>query len=382
MWLQQSPSWLRWILIAAFFATGCSQTAATPKTIETEHYTINTINVADGLSYPWGLAFLPDGTMIVSERVGALRLVTPDGTVQPPLTGVPRVAAVGQGGMLDVALDPNFTASEQIFFSYSEAADGGYGTAVASARLDIDGNRLVDVKVIFRQLPKSRGGVHFGSRLVFANDGTLFITIGDRGQRDQVQDFQINRGQVIRVNKDGSIPDDNPFVGAAGYRPEVWSYGHRNPQGAALHPTTGDIWTSEHGPAGGDEINLPRRGGNHGWPVIGYGRHYSGNQIGVGHSQQGLEQPAYYWDPSIAPAGMSFYRGDKFPKWRDSLFVGALKYQLVSRLSLKGNDVVGEERILQELDVRIRNVQEGPDGYLYILTDSRNGQIIRLEPAP
>ena len=299
----------------------------------------------------------------------------------PPLRGVPKVRAYGQGGMLDVILDPDFARNNTIFFSFSEPGDGGAGTAVGRAVLDIAGNRITSVKVIWRQAPKSSGGRHFGSRLVISRDGRLFITIGDRGERSRVQDFTINRGQVIRINRDGSIPEDNPFVGKPGRRPEVWSYGHRNPQGAALHPETGKLWIHEHGARGGDEVNIPLPGRNYGWPVIAYGRHYWGGRIGVGTARAGLEQPVYYWDPSIAPSGMAFYTGDKYPGWKGSLFVGALRFQLLARLTLNGEKVVREERLLTGLNERIRDVRQGPDGYLYLLTDSGDGRILRLEPA-
>ena len=246
--------------------------------------------------------------------------------------------------------------------SYAEPGPGGAGTAVARARLDAAGNRLVNTRVIFRQTPKSSGGRHFGSRLVFGPDGRLFITVGERGQRHRAQDFAINRGNVVRINSDGSIPPDNPFVVRRGYRPEVWSYGHRNPQGAARHPTTGKLWIHEHGAKGGDEINVPLAGRNYGWPVIAYGRHYTGGEIGVGTHGPGMEQPLYYWDPSIAPSGMAFYTGDKFPKWRGNLFVGALKFRLLVRLVLDGEKVIREERLLEGLGERIRDVHQGPDG--------------------
>ena len=235
--------------------------------------------------------------------------------------------------------------------------------------------------MIWWQVPKTSGGRHFGSRLVIARDGRLFITVGERGQRNRAQDFTINRGNVIRINRDGSIPKDNPFVGRKGYRPEVWSYGHRNPQGAALHPVTGKLWVHEHGARGGDEINIPQAGKNYGWPIIAYGRHYWGGRIGVGTARAGFEQPIYYWDPSIAPSGMAFYTGDKFPAWRGNLFVGALKFRLLVRLTLRGEKVVKEERLLQGLNERIRDVRQGPDGYIYLLTDSGDGRILRVEPA-
>ncbi len=346
-----------------------------------EHYQLRVVTVASGLHAPWGLAFLPGGGMLVTERDGAVRLIGQDGRAAPPLKGAPKVRASGQGGMLDVALDPQFSQNKLVYLSYAEPGEGGAGTAVARSRLDISGNRLTDLQIIFRQTPKSGGGRHFGSRLVFSRDGNLFITVGERGQRDRTQDFTINRGQVIRIRPDGTIPPGNPFTGRAGYRPEVWSYGHRNPQGAALHPMTGRLWIHEHGARGGDEINIPRPGRNYGWPVIAFGRHYSGGKIGVGTHKEGMEQPIYYWDPSIAPSGMAFYAGDRFPKWHGNLFVGALKFRLLVRLVLDGESVVKEERILDGLNERIRDVRQGPDGYLYLLTDSNDGRILRIEPA-
>ncbi len=368
------------IFAAILFVLAVKPTAAA-ETLDSEHYRLRVVTVVSGLRSPWGLAFLPDGGMIVTERDGAVRLVSRQGRLAPPLAGAPEVFASGQGGMLDVALDPNFQSNKLIYLSYAEPGEGGAGTAVARARLDAAGNRLDGLRVIFRQLPKSHGGQHFGSRLVFARDGKLFITIGERGQRRLTQDFSINRGQVIRINPDGTVPEDNPFVGRPGYRSEVWSYGHRNPQGAALHPDTGKLWIHEHGARGGDEINLPDAGKNYGWPVIAYGRHYSGEKIGVGSHKAGLEQPLYYWDPSIAPSGMAFYTGAAFPKWRGNLFVGALKFRLVARLTLDGEKVVAEERILDGLGQRIRDVRQGPDGLLYLLTDSGDGKILRVEPA-
>ncbi len=366
-------------LAAAVFAstTACGIAA---ETYRSEHYRLRVVTVADGLRYPWGLAFLPDGRMIVTERPGRIRIVAQTGRLSPPLAGAPEVYASGQGGMLDIALDPNFQASGLVFISYAEPGPGGAGTAVARAKLDLAGNRLTQFAVIFRQVPKTGGGRHFGSRLVFGRDGRLFVTLGERGERDRAQDPSINRGQVIRIEPDGAIPADNPFVGKAGFRPEIWSWGHRNPQGAALHPDTAKLWTNEHGARGGDEVNIPEAGRNYGWPVIAYGRHYFGGRIGRGTHGPGLEQPIYYWDPSIAPSGMAFYTGDKFPKWRGNLLVGALKFQLVARLTLDGERVVGEERILEDLDERIRDVRQGPDGYIYLLTDSGDGRILRLEP--
>jgi glucose/arabinose dehydrogenase len=368
------------IALVAIFAVFAIHPAYA-QTFETEHYDVKLSVVADGLDHPWGMAFLPDGAILVTERdPGTIRIVEKGGAVRPPLTGTPEAYTSGQGGMLDVAIDPDFADNRLIYFSYAEPGDGGAGTAVARGRLERDANAVKDVRVIFRQHPKTGGGRHFGSRLVFSPHGHLYITVGERGERDRTQDFTINRGQVIRINRDGSIPDDNPFVGRDGYRPETWSVGHRNPQGAARHPDTGMLWINEHGARGGDEVNIPRAGRNYGWPVISYGVHYSGLSIGEGTHKAGMEQPVHYWDPSIAPSGMAFYTGDKFPKWKGNALVGALKFRLLSRLVLDGEKVVGEERILRGLNKRIRAVVDGPDGYPYILVDHDPGQIIRLEP--
>ncbi len=364
--------------IAAIAATGIAEPAAA-ETLRSEHYRIRLVTVATGLNHPWSLAFLPDKRMLVTEREGALRIVTPDGKISEPVKGVPKVFARGQGGLLDVILDPDFVKNRVIYLSYAEPGEDGGGTAVARAVLD--GIRLTGLKVLFRQQPKYGGGKHFGSRLVIARDGTLFITVGERGERARAQDPKVNRGQVVRINRDGTIPKDNPFVGKAGHRPEIWSFGHRNPQGAALHPVTGKLWIHEHGARGGDEINVPLPGRNYGWPIIAYGRHYWGGKIGVGTKKAGMEQPIYYWDPSIAPSGMAFYTGDKFPKWKGNLFVGALAFKLVARLVLSGEKVVKEERLLKQLGARIRDVRQGPDGYLWVLTDASDGRLIRLEPA-
>lgn len=345
---------------------------------DTDHHRVRVVTIVPELENPWGLAFLPDGRMLVTERAGRLRYVDGRGNVSKPLAGVPEVFARGQGGLLDVALDPDFSDNRLVYLSYAEPGKGGGGTAAGRGRLKE--NRLEDFKVIFRQLPKANTKVHFGSRLVFSRDGKLFITIGERGQRERAQDFSIHRGQVIRIMPDGSVPEDNPFAGRQGYRPETWSHGHRNPQGAALHPATGRLWTVEHGARGGDEINIPQKGRNYGWPVISYGRHYSGLKIGVGTHKEGMEQPVYYWDPSIAPSGMTFYTGDRFPAWKGNLLVGALKGQMLVRLELADEKVVNEERMLLGLKERIRDVRQGPDGLIYLLTDNSNGRILRLEP--
>jgi glucose/arabinose dehydrogenase len=336
--------------------------------------------VAQGLSHPWGLAFLPDGRMLVTERPGRLRIVGRDGTLSEPLGGVPPVYAQGQGGLLDVALDPGFGENALVYLTYAEPDAGGKaGTAVARGRLRE--GRLDDVRVIWRQQPKAGGGSHFGSRLVFARDGTLFVTLGDRQQWDRVQDLTSTIGKIVRIHPDGSVPRDNPFVGRAGARPEIWSYGHRNIQSAALHPRTGQLWTVEHGARGGDELNRPDAGKNYGWPVISYGVHYSGEKIGEGTAKAGMEQPVYYWDPVIAPSGMTFYTGDAFPDWKGSILVGSLSPGRLVRLELENGTVGREERYLGDFGQRIRDVRQGPDGLVYVLTDSGDGRILRVSPA-
>ena len=337
--------------------------------------------VARGLEHPWALAFLPDGRLLVTERPGRLRIVERDGRASQPLAGVPQVLARGQGGLLDVALDPRFADNRLVYLSYAEPGEGGTaGTAVARGRLGE--GRLEDVRVIYRQQPKVAGSNHFGSRLVFARDGTLFVTQGDRyDYRDGAQDLSVGFGKIVRINPDGSVPRDNPFVGRAGAQPEFWSYGHRNVQGAALHPQTGQLWTAEHGARGGDELNRPEAGNNYGWPVITYGVDYSGVKIGEGTAKPGMEQPLYYWDPVIAPSGMTFYTGDAFPDWKGSVFIGSLRPGLLVRLTLADGRVAREERYLADLRERIRDVRQGPDELLYLLTDSRDGRILRVIPA-
>jgi glucose/arabinose dehydrogenase len=338
---------------------------------------------ARGLVNPWGLAFLPDGRLLVTERPGRMRLIGKDGNLSQPLGGLPPVFASRQGGLLDVALSPDFASSRLVYFSFSEPrGDGSNGTAVARARLATEGSggRLDDVKVIFRQEPGTTGGMHFGSRLAFARDGNLFVTLGERFQRDKAQDLANHYGKVVRIRPDGSVPPDNPFAGKSGVRSEIWSYGHRNPQSAAIHPETGKLWTVEHGARGGDEINVPQAGRNYGWPVITYGRDYTFLKIGEGTEKAGMEQPLYYWDPSIAPSGMAFYTGNLFPEWKGNLFVGALAGRALHRLVLKGEQVVGEERLLGDLGERIRDVRDGPDGALWVLTDSPDGRVLRLVP--
>ena len=352
---------------------------ATAQGFSSEHGRINVVTVARGLEHPWGLAFLPDGRLLVTERAGRMRLVARDGTLSAPLSGLPPVAAQGQGGLLDVALDRQFTANRTIYFSFAEPGDGGAGTSVARARLEATG--LDDVRVIFRQMPKVRGGLHFGSRIVQAPDGNLFVALGERYQRDRAQDLGTHLGKVVRIRPEGGAAPGNPFAGRAGAQPEIWSYGHRNAQGAALDPATGLLWTLEHGAQGGDEINRPQAGRNYGWPVITYGRDYSGASIGEGTAKSGMEQPLYYWDPSIAPSGMAFYDADAIPGWKGSILVGALKYRLLVRLSRDGEKVLREERLLDGLNERIRDVRVGPDGFVYLLTDNADGRVLRVEPA-
>ncbi|WP_428697916.1 PQQ-dependent sugar dehydrogenase [Stappia sp.] len=338
--------------------------------------------VAD-LSYPWGFDFLPDGSLLVNEVEGRMWLVSTDGERRIEVTGVPRVRAVGQGGLLDLVVAPDFGTSGRVYFTFSEPGTGGAGTAAATARLLREGDtaRLADVAVIARMEKKTGSGRHFGSRIVPAPDGTLFVTLGDRGDADRAQDPKDHAGSVLRVNADGSIPDDNPFADGAKALPEIWSTGHRNIQGAAIEPSTGLLWTVEHGARGGDEINRPEAGRNYGWPVISYGRHYSGLRIGVGAQAQGYEQPLHYWDPSIAPSGMAFYTGDAVPQWRGSLFVGALKDQLISRLEVENGEVVAEEQLVVGDYGRIRTLRNGPDGTLWFSTDEGEGALYRISGA-
>ena len=366
------------LVSAALPALLATTAQAEARTFPSSAGPLRVVTVARGLSHPWSLAFLPSGRMLVTERPGRMRIVTRNGGVGAPVRGLPRIAASGQGGLLDVVADSDFERNRTIFFSFSEPGRGGAGTAVARARLE--GNALTDLKIVFRMVPKSRGGRHFGSRIVIARDGTLFVTLGERGERRRTQDTSIHRGQVIRIAKDGSIPKDNPFVGRKGFRPEIWSYGHRNPQGAALHPETGRLWIHEHGARGGDEVNVPQPGRNYGWPIIAYGRHYWGGRIGEGTHKPGLEQPVHYWDPSIAPSGMAFVTGPVFKAWRGDMLVGALSFRMLVRLRFDGKRPVQEEMLFEDLDERIRDVRIGPRGYIWLLTDSADGRVLRVEP--
>ena len=337
------------------------------------------INVATGLEHPWGLAFLPDGRMLVTERPGRLRLISRDGQLSEPLSGLPAVLARGQGGLLDVVLSPAFAQDRLVYFSFAEPGGPGGGTAVARGRL---GERGLDgTQVIWRQEPKMNGFNHWGSRLVWRRDGTLFVTLGDRFYHPELaQDLATTLGKVVRINADGSVPRDNPFVGRDKVRPEIWSYGHRNVQAATLD-AEGQLWTVEHGARGGDELNNPQPGRNYGWPVITYGMDYSGARIGIGTAAPGMEQPVYYWDPVIAPSGAVFYTGEAFPDWRGDLFVGSLQPGRLVRLRLRDHRVVQEERYVIGRGERVRDVRQGPDGFLYLLTDHPQGRLVRLEPA-
>ena len=353
---------------------------AADRVLNSETGPLRVTEVARGLDTPWALAFLPDGRLLVTERPGRMRLVERDGSLSAPIAGVPQVHARGQGGLLDVALSPDFATDRTIVFSFAEPTAEGARTAVARARLDIEGLRLDDVKLIFAQNEDPSGGHHWGSRLVFDRAGNLFVTLGDRfNSRDRVQALDSHIGKVVRIRLDGGVPADNPYAQRDGVRPELWSYGHRNVQGAALHPATGELWAHEHGPQGGDELNRVLPGRNYGWPVITYGREYVvGTKIGEGTTRPDVEPPVTQWTPSIAPSGMSFYTGDVFPQWKGNLFVGALKFQLVARLVLDGDKVVHEERI--ELGHRVRDVREGPDGRLWLLDES-GGRVLRIDPA-
>jgi glucose/arabinose dehydrogenase len=337
--------------------------------------------VASGLVNPWSLAFLPDGRMLVTERPGRMRLVTPEGQLSPPLKGVPEVFVSGQGGLLDVIIDKSYAQNKTIYFCFAERTGGGGRTAVARAKLNDGNGRLDEVKVIFRQEGALSSGNHYGCRIVQANDGNLFVTLGEHfSYRDEAQNLGNHLGKLIRITPDGAAPADNPFVGRADAKPEIWSYGHRNEQGLAINPASGDLWEIEHGPRGGDEVNIIGKGKNYGWPVIGYGIDYSGAKIHDSTSKSGMEQPVKYWVPSIAPSGMTFYTAKLFPKWTGSLFTGALAGKMLVRLSLNGNAVTGEERLLQNLNERIRDVRQGPDGALWLLTDNSAGRILRVSP--
>jgi len=354
--------------------------AAKSRAVQSEKHAFRLVTLVEGLAHPWSLAFLPDGRMLVTERPGRLRVVAKDFKLDPrPVEGVPQVAAVGQGGLFDVVLHPQYAENGWVYLSYSGPGEGGWSTELMRAKLD--GHRLVQPQVLFRLEPKSRTGHHFGGRIVFDRQGYVYLTLGDRGDKDRAQRLDDHAGSVIRLHDDGRVPTDNPFVKRAGAKPGKFTLGNRNMQGAALHPQTGELWTHEHGPQGGDEVNVMRAGRNYGWPVITYGVNYGlGTRIGEGTHKPGMEQPLYKWVPSIAPSGMAFYEGDKFPNWRGNLFVGALRDQMLVRLELDGEKVTKEERLVKNTIGRIRDVRAGPDGYVYLLTDESDGVLARLEP--
>lgn len=365
---------LKWACVLPVLAT-----VSLPNAVQAETR-VAPVTVASGLASPWGLAFLPGGGYLVTERDGVLKFVAGDGA-SSVVSGAPKVAASGQGGLLDIALAPDFQDTHEIYMTFSEPSPEGAGTSLFRAKLEGEAGsfRLSEGKVVFSGNNRTSGGKHFGSRIAFAPDGMVFITAGERGDGERAQNPDNHGGSVLRLTRDGGVPQDNPFVGKVGFQPEIWSMGHRNPQGAAIHPQTGQLWTDEHGARGGDEINRPEAGKNYGWPVISYGRHYTFLPIGEGTHKEGMEQPLHYWDPSIAPSGMAFVTSSVYPGWEGSLLIGALAGQHLSRLSLEGENVTGEEKLLEDLGERIRDVRQGPDGKIYLLTDSDEGKLIRLD---
>lgn len=378
---------LRKTLLAAFCASAVL-TLATPasaaqtRQLKSEEGTVEVTTVVKGLEHPWSVAFLPDQQgMLVTERAGNLRRVSPDGQLSAPLNGVPEVWARGQGGLLDVVLSPDFKQDRTVYLSYAEAGDDGKaGAAVGRGQLSEDLQSLKNFNVIFRQQPKLSTGNHFGSRLVFDRDGYLFITLGENNERPTAQDLDKLQGKIVRIYPDGKVPDDNPFVGQANVRPEIWSYGVRNPQGAALNPWNGTLWENEHGPRGGDELNIIERSKNYGWPLATHGINYSGAPIpeAGGKTAEGTLDPFHVWEVSPGLSGMAFYDSDRFKAWQHSVFIGALVSRNLIRLELEGDKVVHEERLLGELGERIRDVRQGPDGFLYVLTDDDDGALYKV----
>ena len=359
-------------------ALSISAGSAEPRDYRSEKHDFRLVPVGGPLDQAWGMAFLPDGRILVTEKDGNLRILDGEGNLSKPLRGLPRIESYGQGGLMDVALDPGFALSRRLYLSLAWDAKGGKTTAVGTARLS--GDRLRGFKLIFAGRPGSGSGRHFGSRLRFGPDGRLYVTIGDRGHRPNAQDLGTHAGAILRLDRDGTAPADNPFAGRPGALPEIWSYGHRNPQGLAFDPDTGRLWSQEHGPKGGDEVNLVERGRNYGWPAITHGRNYIGTKITDETARPGMEQPRTFWVPSIAPSGLTVYRGDRFPGWDGNLFVGALRAQLLVRLELEGDRVVREERLLTDFGNRIRDVRTGPDGLIYLLLDENDAAVWRLEP--
>ncbi|VVP96537.1 PQQ-dependent sugar dehydrogenase [Pseudomonas fluorescens] len=371
-------------LCASTLITATAPTyAASVQELKSEQGTLEVTPIVEGLEHPWALAFLPDRQgMLVTERPGNLRVVSADGKLSAPLDGVPTVWAKGQGGLLDVVLSPDFKQDRTVYLSYAEGGGKGdkAGTAVGRGQLSQDLKSIRNFKVIFRQEPKLSVGNHFGSRLVFDRDGYLFITLGENNDRPTAQDLDKLQGKVVRIYPDGKVPDDNPFVGQTGVRPEIWSYGQRNPQGAALNPWTGVLWENEHGPRGGDEINVIERGKNYGWPLATHGINYSGQPIpeATGKTAEGTVAPHHVWEKSPGLSGMAFYDADRFKAWQHNVFIGALVSQELIRLQFDGDKVVHEERLMGELNKRIRDVRQGPDGYLYVLTDEADGVLYKV----
>lgn len=363
-------------LIASIMTAACGQAVGDAATSKTGKLAVE--ELATGLDHPWGIAYLPDGRALVTERAGRLRILGTDNKLSAPVQGVPEVAARGQGGLLDVALDPDFKNNRVIYFSFAEPGSGGASTAFARAVLGE--GKLDNVTIVFRQLPKVSGNGHFGGRIVFSRQGHLFLTTGDRQKLDPAQDLMSHLGKVIRLNRDGTVPADNPFVGRADAKPEIWSYGHRNIQGAAIEPSTGALYTLEFGPADGDELNRPEPGKNYGWPLVSWGNHYNGDDIPDPPTRPDFADAVKYWVPAISPSGMIFYTGAKFPQWKDNLLIGGLGAAGIVRLKIDGGKVVDEERI--ELGARIRDVDQAPDGSIIVLTDDGDGKILRLRPQP
>ena len=355
--------------------------AATTQTIKTQLVTVKVETIATGLAHPWAVEVLPDGAYLVTERPGRMRIIR-DGNVFEPISGLPDIAVHGQGGLLDVQLDPKFTESRTLYFTASVAGPGGIGTAAFSARLASDEKRITNVKRIFQMNHLSEGGLQFGSRIAIGKDGSLFVSLGDRGEMDRAQDFKDDAGSIVHINADGSLPANNPFKDGAMALPEIWTKGHRNPEGMTFDSADGKLYTVEHGPMGGDEINLIEAGKNYGWPVITYGLDYSGAKIGIGTAKEGMEQPLFYWDPSIAPGGLAIYHGRMFPEWNGDFLVAALKFKLLSRLERDGNGkIVERERMLTGDFGRLRDVVVAPDGALLITTDADNGALLRISRA-
>ncbi|EAR22603.1 PQQ-dependent sugar dehydrogenase [Nitrococcus mobilis] len=360
----------------AMVLAGAPLVAQSDQLVQTQAGVIVIEEMADGLDHPWGMAFLPDGRLLVTERAGDLRILAADGALSGPVEGTPEVFAKGQGGLLDVALDPEFNSNRLVYLSFAEPGEGGASTAVGRGRLGND--RIEGFKVIFRQEPKVSGANHFGGRIVFSPKGKLFLTLGERYRFDPAQDLSNHLGTVVRINRDGSVPPGNPFIDRADAKGEIWSYGHRNIESAALNPHTGALWIGEMGPRGGDELNLPQPGRNYGWPVVSWGRHYNGVDIPDPPTQPRFADAIKYWTPVISPSGMVFYTGDVFPEWRGSALIGGLSARGIVRVMIDGQSVTGEERIL--LGARIRDVEQAPDGSVYVLTDEDDGKVWRLTP--